>query len=180
MLPFARVPTDIWLYPSVRKAGLDYKALYAFYYAHPSQGLEGFSRCSDLYVTDIMGIPKAKVSKLRRQLMDDGLIHYDEETEEMYIANFLVLNPIKGPPNAVSVKKNLDRIRSHKIRAAILEDIGEDNLHALLEKHAEDQARKAMQQQMKREGSAATFGSFGGNPDQWASPHLQRQMKSRP
>lgn len=179
MIPFARVPTDLWLQAGVRRAPLDYALLCAFYYSHPAWGLEGFSRCSDLYVTDYLSLTKARVTKLRRQMMVDGIIVYDEGTEEMYLPGFLVSNPITAPTNAVSLNKNLARIKSDAVRAAVLKDVGEEHLALLLSRHEEDQARKRAAAQAKRAKDAGDWGEQTGDFRQIASDRLINSMNSR-
>lgn len=175
MADYVRFPTDLWLSKSIRKAEPDLTLLRTFYLSHPAQTIDGISRCSDGYVADFIRFSKQKISALRRRLMDEGFIVFDEETDEMYLTGFLIDNPPRSGTNAVSLKKNIERIISEQVRAAVMHDVG-TTLDDRLREFEEQKARKRRQDGGDFDRSAANMPSSAGK---LASSALERSIKNR-
>lgn len=175
MADYIRFPTDMWLDPATRKADPDLTLLRTFYIAHPSQTIDGISRCSDGYVTDYLRFSKTKIASLRRKLMDEGFIVFDEDTEEMYLRGFLEANPPKSGTNAVSLQKNIDRLRSETVKAAVMGEVG-DIMEERLREFEEQKARKRRAESLDVERRPANSASVSRGI---ASSALERSMAKK-
>lgn len=145
MADYVRFPTDLWLDAATRKADPELTLLRTFYLSHPQQTIDGISRCSDGYVTDYLRFTKTKIAALRRELMRQGFIIFDEDTDEMYLLGFLASNPPKSGTNAVALRKNIERLRSDKVRQAVTDEVGAV-MQARLHEFEEQKAKKKRQE----------------------------------
>ncbi len=173
MAEYVRFPTELWL--DTRKEDPELTLLRTFYLSHPMQTIDGISRCSDNYVTDYLRFTKAKVASLRRRLIDEGFIVFDEETDEMYLCGFLAINPPKSGTNAVSLQRNVERLRSDAIREAVMSEVGAV-MNDRLREFEEQKARK------KRENSSSDGlhrSNFSSSREKNASSHLERLIKDK-
>lgn len=173
MADYVRFPTDLWLDAAARKADPDLTLLRAFYMSHPAQTIDGISRCSDSYTTDYLRFSKQKIAALRRKLMAEGFIVFDEKTDEMYLRGFLEQNPPKSGTNAVSLKKNVERLRSDAVRTAVMQEVGAA-LDSRLREFEEQKARKRRQESIDLGRQPASSASNAGN---YVSAALERTLK---
>lgn len=175
MADYVRFPTSFWYDLKVRKADPDLALLRAFYMSHPQQTIDGISRCSDGHVAEYLRFTKPKVAKLRRQLMDDGFIVFDETTDEMYLLGFLVANPPRFWTNAVALQSNIDRLQSEAVKTAVMADVG-TTIEDRIREGEEQKARKKRTNGADFERSNSGFAPSAGNV---ASSALERSVRSR-
>ena len=173
MADYVRFPTDFWL--DVRKAEPDLTLLRVFYLSHPMQTIDGISRCSDSYASDFLKLSKVKIASLRRRLMDEAFIVFDEDTDEMYLSGFLASNPPKSGTNAVALKKNVERLRSDRIRSAVMADLG-TTMDDRLREFEEQKQRKRRQDFAENGRQPANSTSISNGI---ASTALERSIKNR-
>ena len=169
MAEYVRFPTDLWL--DVRKDDLDLTLLRVFYLSHPMQTIDGISRCSDGYTADYLKLSKIKIATLRRKLMDEGFIVFDQDTDEMYLMGFLAANPPKSGTNAVSLKRNIERLRSDLVKAAVINEVG-----AVMEERLAEFEHQKARKRIETGHQPANSSSFQSGI---GSTALERAMKNK-
>lgn len=126
MRNFAMIPPSIWTWPAVVELDGDAQRLYFYILTSPHQNFAGCCRLPAAYAQNDLRCSDADYLGPFERLITRGLIHADEETDEVFVDKWFDLY---GRPANLKHRKGitrlLDAVRSGRLREIALGQLKE-------------------------------------------------------
>lgn len=123
MRDFSKVSPLVWRDKRFRSlASSDAKLAMLYFVTCEHQNSAGCYRLPDGYAASDLAWDAPRYEKARGAVIDAGLIIFDPETSELFIADWFETNPAMNPKHAQAVERRISTIDSDVIREAAEED----------------------------------------------------------
>lgn len=119
--PFNQVYHTIWRSKRLRALkSSDDRLLLFWYLTSEHQNSLGFYRCPDHWPAGDLQWDVARVSESRLRLQEVGLIHYDDETEEVYVDQVLRFAVKPSAQVFGGYRRQVEEIESDRLRLEVV------------------------------------------------------------
>jgi len=131
------VTPQTWQSKKFRALSTEGKLAFLYMMAGPHQNSAGAYRLPDVYALGDLDWPEAKFTAARKEVVNAGLVIYDEDTGELYIPGWFSWNQIDNASHAKGTSRFVSSIESDLVREAM-----EPEVDAEIQRYEERQAAK--------------------------------------